>query len=44
LETGIALALVTRDAAPAVGEKVQIEVRGRMIAGDIVKPPFIHKR
>jgi glycine cleavage system T protein (aminomethyltransferase) len=44
LETGIALALVEAGAAPAVGEQVEIDVRGRKIAGDIVKPPFIRKR
>jgi aminomethyltransferase len=44
LDTGIALALVTSDGAPVVGDGVKIEVRGRMIAGDIVKPPFIRKR
>jgi glycine cleavage system T protein (aminomethyltransferase) len=44
LETGIALALVDAHAAPSPGEHVDISVRGRTIGGDIVKPPFIHKR
>ncbi|MEA2508950.1 MAG: aminomethyltransferase [Actinomycetota bacterium] len=44
LGTGIALALVTTEAAPTPGERVDIAVRGRMVAGDIVKPPFIRKR
>ncbi|HEV3471955.1 MAG TPA: glycine cleavage system aminomethyltransferase GcvT [Actinomycetota bacterium] len=45
LQTGIALALGPREAVPEVGaEKVAIEARGRMIAGDIVKPPFIKRR
>jgi aminomethyltransferase len=43
LGTGIALALVKREAAPSPGESVEIEVRGRMVGGDIVKPPFIPK-
>jgi aminomethyltransferase len=41
LGTGIALALLTADGAPAPGDEVEIAVRGRTIAGDIVKPPFI---
>jgi glycine cleavage system T protein (aminomethyltransferase) len=44
LETGIALALVDAQGAPAPGERVQISVRGRAIEGDIVKPPFIRKK
>jgi aminomethyltransferase len=43
LDTGIALALVGRQGAPAPGDRVDIAVRGRTIAGDIVKPPFIKK-
>lgn len=41
LGTGIALALGPAASAPAIGDKVAIDARGRMIAGDIVKPPFI---
>jgi aminomethyltransferase len=41
LRTGIALALGPAASAPAVGDKVAIDARGRSIAGDIVKPPFI---
>jgi aminomethyltransferase len=43
LDTGIALALVRREGAPAAGDRVAIAVRGRTIAGDIVKPPFIKR-
>lgn len=41
LGTGIALALVDAARVPAPGDRVEIEARGRRIAGDIVKPPFI---
>lgn len=41
LQTGIALAYVPADLMPAIGERVEIEARGRRIEGDIVKPPFI---
>ena len=41
LGTGIALALGDRDEIPDVGGKVVIDARGRPLAGDIVKPPFI---
>lgn len=44
LQTGIALALGPSASLPAVGARVAIEARGRMIEGDIVKPPFIEKR
>ncbi len=43
LDTGIALALVGREGAPTAGDRVDIAVRGRTIAGDIVKPPFIKR-
>jgi aminomethyltransferase len=43
LGTGIALAYAAAAAVPAVGDNVAIEARGRRIAGDIVKPPFIRK-
>ena len=41
LGTGIALALGPASAAPAIGDEVAIDARGRPLAGDIVKPPFI---
>ena len=41
LGTGIALALGPSGSVPAIGDEVAIDARGRMIAGDIVKPPFI---
>lgn len=43
LGTGIALALGPRASIPETGAAVAIEARGRTIAGDIVKPPFIAK-
>jgi aminomethyltransferase len=43
LGTGIALALGERGSVPEVGQQVAIEARGRAIAGDIVKPPFIRQ-
>jgi aminomethyltransferase len=43
LQTGIALALGPRTTAPAEGEEVAIEARGRLIAGDIVRPPFVDR-
>ncbi len=41
LGTGIALALGPTHTVPEPGTRVAIEARGRVIAGDIVKPPFI---
>ena len=43
LQTGIALALGDSDKRPAEGERVAIDARGRAIAGDIVKPPFVDR-
>jgi aminomethyltransferase len=43
LGTGIGLALGDRRAAPQPGTRVHIDARGRMIGGDIVKPPFIKR-
>ena len=43
LGTGIALALGPAEVRPEPGVKVEIEARGRRIAGDIVKPPFIRR-
>ncbi len=42
LNTGIALALIGSGSA-SEGDRVAIEARGRPIAGDIVKPPFIKR-
>lgn len=39
LQCGIALALV--DATVAVGDAVCVDVRGRMLAGTVVTPPFV---
>jgi aminomethyltransferase len=44
LGTGIALALGPRATAPGEGSSVEIDARGRAIAGDIVKPPFVTRR
>ncbi len=41
LKTGIALALVDTAAGIAPGSTVQIEVRGRALPADVVKPPFV---
>ncbi|HET7481767.1 MAG TPA: glycine cleavage system aminomethyltransferase GcvT [Actinomycetota bacterium] len=43
LQTGIALALGPRATAPSEGDAVTIEARGRRIAGDIVRPPFVDR-
>ena len=43
LQTGIGLALGPRAGAPAVGDEVAIEARGRRIAAVIVRPPFIER-
>ena len=44
LGTGIALAYAPADRVPAEGAKVAIEARGRRIAGDIVRPPFVKQK
>jgi aminomethyltransferase len=44
LGTGIALALGPRATAPEVGTSVHIDARGRLLGGDIVKPPFVKRR
>lgn len=41
LGRGIALALGSVERIPPVGASVAIDARGRRIAGDIVKPPFV---
>jgi aminomethyltransferase len=43
LGTGIGLALGPAASRPDVGERVAVEARGRMIEGDIVRPPFIRR-
>lgn len=43
LGTGIGLALGPARSRPDVGERVAVEARGRMIEGDIVRPPFIRR-
>lgn len=43
LGTGIALAYAPADSVPAEGTRVSVDARGRSIAADIVKPPFIER-
>lgn len=43
LGTGIAQAYAPVDDLPAVGDRVEVEARGRRLQGDIVKPPFIEQ-
>jgi aminomethyltransferase len=43
LGTGIGLARGDVATLPAIGDRVEIETRGRRIEGDIVKPPFIER-
>ncbi|MFP5298142.1 MAG: glycine cleavage system aminomethyltransferase GcvT [Actinomycetota bacterium] len=43
LGTGIALAYAPSDRVPAIGDKVEVDARGRRIGADIVKPPFIER-
>ena len=44
LATGIALARGPVDTLPQEGDEVAIQARGRLLRGDIVKPPFVNKR
>jgi aminomethyltransferase len=41
LKTGIALALIDTSAGVDVGDKVTVDVRGRQLECEIVKPPFV---
>ena len=41
LKTGIALALVDTAAGVAPGSEVAVEVRGRSLPAEVVKPPFV---
>jgi aminomethyltransferase len=43
LRTGIGLALGAVGTLPQLGDRVEVEARGRMIEGDIVKPPFVRR-
>jgi len=42
LGAGIALALIDADADVADGEVVNVDVRGRLLDCELVKPPFVH--
>jgi aminomethyltransferase len=44
LGTGIALARGPVETLPKAGDQVAIQARGRLLRGDIVKPPFVKKR
>ncbi|RJQ80269.1 glycine cleavage system aminomethyltransferase GcvT [Pseudonocardiaceae bacterium YIM PH 21723] len=41
LKTGIALALIDTEAGVELGDQVTLEVRGRKLACEVVKPPFV---
>ncbi len=41
LEIGIALALLNTDAAVEPGDEVQVDVRGRRLRAEVVRPPFV---
>ena len=43
LGTGIALARGPVESLPKEGDEVAIQARGRLLRGDIVKPPFVKK-
>ena len=44
LKVGIALALIDTDAGVADGDRVAVDVRGRLIECEVVKPPFVDTR
>jgi aminomethyltransferase len=44
LKVGIALALLDSAAEVAAGQRVVVDVRGRMVECEVVKPPFIEPR
>ncbi|WP_349268528.1 aminomethyltransferase [Mycolicibacterium parafortuitum] len=44
LKVGIALALIDTSAGVADGDRVAVDVRGRQVECDVVKPPFVDTR
>lgn len=44
LQVGIALALVDTAEGVAVGDAVEVDVRGRAVACEVVRPPFVESR
>ena len=44
LKVGIALALIDVDASIAEGQHVDVDVRGRVIECEVVKPPFVEAK
>ncbi|MEU8894369.1 glycine cleavage system aminomethyltransferase GcvT [Nocardia sp. NPDC048505] len=44
LKVGIALALLDTDAGLAPGDEVEVDVRGRRLRCEVVKPPFVQAR
>ena len=44
LKVGIALALIDTDAEIADGQRVAVDVRGRAVECEVVKPPFVEAK
>jgi aminomethyltransferase len=44
LKVGIALALIDTDHDIADGQRVSVDVRGRSVECDVVKPPFVEAK
>ena len=44
LKVGIALALLDTDHNIADGQRVSVDVRGRALECDVVKPPFVEAK
>ncbi|MGZ8819140.1 MAG: glycine cleavage T C-terminal barrel domain-containing protein, partial [Mycobacterium sp.] len=44
LKVGIALALIDTDADIADGQRVSVDVRGRAVECEVVKPPFVEPK
>jgi aminomethyltransferase len=43
LQTGIGLAYLWPADAVAIGEEVEVDIRGRRGVADVVKPPFVDR-
>jgi aminomethyltransferase len=44
LKTGIALALIDTDAGVEDGQHVNVDVRGRAVECEVVRPPFVEPK
>ena len=44
LKVGIALALIDTDRDIADGQRVSVDVRGRPVECEVVKPPFVEAK